>query len=282
MILIDAGYLTARSRYAFKALKNSKGAPTGAVFGFLSTLQQIIRNYPNEEVIVCLEGFAAWRSIYIPGYKQHREARQPEYFGSDAQCQHQLEKDAITALSACLPGVKVVRGDEAEADDLIAIYCQSNEGCTIFSSDKDMWQLAQFGAKMTNKLERGKFVFLPLSVEFEEVPVGNLALYRAIKGDSSDAIPGVFRASTKVAKAIASRYSSPSQLTPEVVTALVAEFGKAAEIILLGLDQIKTNFVVCRLPPDRQVAISQVAPDVQLARYYINLLELETLRYIVE
>lgn len=276
VILIDAGYLIARSRYIFKDL-SSHGTPTGAIYGFLSTIKQIRRNYPNYQIQVCLDSYSQWRKDLLPQYKADRESHQEEYLGSEKQMQHKFEKTSVRDIVCNIKNVKVLYAVDYEADDLIAIQSRDNPNSIIFSADKDMWQLTQYNIKITQKIQNGKFIFSQLPKEFENIPPQNLALYRAIMGDSSDGIPKLPRVLTKEVQEIAKQFSNPTDLlTSDVLTS------KSFQIIQDNREQLLINYEICKLPPDREIAIIEHRSPKEGSLRLIEELELYSMRGLIQ
>jgi len=55
LYLIDAHALCYRSFYAIRDLVTSKGQPTNAIYGFVSTLRKILRVYNPKYMAVCFD-----------------------------------------------------------------------------------------------------------------------------------------------------------------------------------------------------------------------------------
>jgi len=279
VILIDAGYLTARSRYIFRDLRTSHGTPMGAIYGFLCAIDQIRRACPNEPIKVCFDSYSQWRVGLLSQYKATRESRQEGWFGSDKQLQHAFEKDSIKKLLPHIDGVTVVEAEGAEADDLIGIFAKAYPGSIIFSADKDMWQLTQYGAKITSKIQKGKFVFTECPPEFTQIPPQNLALYRAIMGDNSDGIPKIPKVFAKEVQQMAMQCSTPEEL----LTCNKFNDTKSFKQIEEYREQLLVNYEVCKLPPNRNYTIVE-PPKVSLAdaRETLDLLDLNSMKRLIK
>lgn len=274
MIIIDAGYLTARSRYVFKNLKTSQEKPVGAIYGFLSTVKQIRKNYPQEQIIVCLDSYSQWRVNLSSRYKAERESHKEGWLGSEEQHQHGFEKETIKKIVSSVPNVTVIEAEEAEADDLIAITASRNPGSIILSADKDMWQLTRFNIRIAKNIEKGKLICLNYPKEFENIPPQNLALYRAIMGDAGDGIQKLPRVSTIEVQAMARRCSTPGDLFED------KEFKetKSFQIIDNNYTQLLVNYELCKLPPDRSYYIERYEGTKEEALELIEKLELYSMR----
>lgn len=282
MVLIDAGYLMARSRYAFGALTTSSGIHTGAVYGTIKTLQQIRKNYPSEKIILCLDSYSKWREDLLPSYKSKRDSHQPEYMGSEKQLQRDMEKRAVVTIAANIMNVEVVSASEAEADDLLAKYTEeSTEGAIIFTADKDMWQLTKYDrVKITNKIERGNFVFSSMPAELAVVPVENLSFYRAIQGDSSDEIPKIRGLKSKEVIAICQEVGSPEELLRKEGD-LISRFN-SAESLIKDIEKLKINYEVCKLPSGRVSTIWTTFVPMKESLEKLEELELYSLRSVLQ
>lgn len=280
MILIDGGYLTARSRYIFGNLTTSEGTPTGAIYGFLRILQQIKRAYPAEEIKVCMDSYCQWRAQLLPQYKLNRESHQEGYLGSDKQKQHAFEKNCIMTIASNIQGVTVVTANDSEADDIIAMYAEGNPGSIIFTSDKDMWQLTQFGSRITNKIDKGTFVFGDTPKDFIDIPIASLAFYRAVMGDSSDQIPKIKGIKTKDIKAMCSLgITSPTDLV-NTDEEWQSRF-PSSKVLLDNLEQLNINYELCKLPPDRDIFIETYSADRDEAISLISQLEIFSMKALL-
>ena len=280
MIIVDAGYLAARSRYAFKDLTNSEGTPTGAVYGFLRTIQQIRRNYKDHQIIICMDSYCSWRPDLLSSYKSGRESRKADYMGSDKQKQHALEKAAIMSISSNIKNTEVVFAREAEADDLIALYASKNPDSIIYSADKDMWQLAQYGAKITSKINKGNFVYTNQPKDLDGVKPENLALYRAILGDTSDQIPKIKGLKSKEVLSICQTVSTLDEFI-EKADELASEYN-SAKVLIDNIEQLKINYEVCQLPSSHTPVVIKHLANKDLALQWIEGLNLSSMKGIID
>src|SRR3990167_8611894 len=73
LFLIDAHALCYRSYFAIRSLTTSKGQATNAVYGFVSTLRKILREYKPEYMAVCFDvGKKTHRQEKFAAYKIQR------------------------------------------------------------------------------------------------------------------------------------------------------------------------------------------------------------------
>src|SRR5574344_2480008 len=139
-ILIDGNNLLFRSYFATSyngnLIKNSKGLPTNALFGFVNMLNKIINEEKPEYVMVAFDKGKSFRHKLYNEYKDGRNAT-PD----DLKIQFQIAKDIVELM-----GIKYIEYDNYEADDIIGTFAAMADddkeyNATIVSSDKDLLQL---------------------------------------------------------------------------------------------------------------------------------------------
>jgi DNA polymerase-1 len=142
LYLVDGYSLIYRAYFAFirRPLTNSRGQNTSAVFGFFSSLFQLLKlRDPSFLAVVMDSHTPTFRHEKYPQYKANRE-KAPQ----DLHDQVPVIEEILGAL-----GISCLRRDGFEADDLIAtLAAQSREEgreCYILSGDKDLLQLVGGG-----------------------------------------------------------------------------------------------------------------------------------------
>ena len=227
-VLVDGNNLVHRAYYAFveSRLKEGKpllcspgGFPTGVVYGFLSMLSSWLYDIPSPtSVSVFFDGVPSRRLSMDPEYKAGRDAHGLRMEVSNAQSlmlrdgrEVRGELELLAAVLQLL-GCDVYHHPQEEADDLIASYVRSKPGeiHIIVSADRDFFQLLTnprvvcylpgidgdrfFDAERSGhhwaKLNKGKH---PV------VPPTHVRMFKALCGDTSDAIHGVERLRKRVA-----------------------------------------------------------------------------------
>ncbi|MFW6244710.1 MAG: DNA polymerase I, partial [Fibrobacterota bacterium] len=190
LYLIDGHALVYRAYYALikNPLTNSKGQPTGAVYGFANYLLRLIETYTCPYMAVVMDSSKpTFRHEAYEKYKAHRE-EMPD----DLKSQMPLIQELIQAFN--LP---IVKQDGLEADDLIAILTHKavEEGYEVFlvTRDKDLMQLLGPKVKMLAPEGTGIFQVLGPEEAFNKMGVrpDQIVDYLALVGDASDNIPGV-------------------------------------------------------------------------------------------
>jgi DNA polymerase I len=190
LYLIDGHALIYRAYYALikNPLTNSKGVPTGAVYGFANYLLRMLETYECPYWAIVLDSDKpTFRHELFAEYKANRE-EMPE----DLQVQIPLIDRLIAALN-----IPSIRQDGLEADDLIAGLAQraAAQGFEVFiiSKDKDLMQLIGPHVKMLSPESGGTLELLGAEEVLAKmgIPPGKIVDYLALTGDASDNIPGV-------------------------------------------------------------------------------------------
>lgn len=185
VFLIDAHGLCYRAFYAVRALKNSKGQPTNAVFGFCNILRKMLNDCKPTHVGVCFDtGKQTHRQKKFADYKVKRQA-----MPDDLVIQIKTIREVIKAY-----GFPIFELEGFEADDVMATlglrFADKNTDVFIATDDKDMAQLVGEHIKLYSPRQE-KVIDVKDVVEKFGVKPEQITDYIAIAGDSSDNIPGV-------------------------------------------------------------------------------------------
>ena len=223
IILVDGNNLLFRSYYATaysgNFMKNSKGFPTNALYGFINMINKIINEECPTYMIVAFDKGKTFRHEKYEQYKDGR-IEMPD----ELKVQFPLAKELLTHM-----GIKYYECDNYEADDIIgtfAKYCDEEEDFigTIVSSDKDLLQLISHDVDI--KLLKQKDYIRYNEKSFKDAygiePI-NIIDLKALMGDSSDNIPGVKGIGEKTAlkllhdyKTLNGVYDNLDKLTPKM------------------------------------------------------------------
>jgi DNA polymerase-1 len=202
LLLIDGMYLIFSSFYANRHMRTLNGEPTGAIFGFVSRIEYLIRELNPDFMVVALDSREkTFRSEMYEGYKAKR-LEPPE----DLLEQLPKIKEFIK-----LRGIDMIEAPGFEADDIIALLTRSNyasgRDVYIFSADKDLFQLVGdrvvvFHPKLKKKLGADDIK------EMAGVLPGQIVDFLSLSGDASDNIPGVPGIGEKTARRLIEKFGS--------------------------------------------------------------------------
>lgn len=196
LILVDGSSYLYRAYHAFPPLTNSRGEPTGAMYGVLNMLRSLIMQYqPTHAAVVFDAKGKTFRDELFEDYKSHRPP-----MPDDLRAQIEPLHEMVKAMGLPLLAVSGV-----EADDVIGTLAQEAEraGRTVLIStgDKDMAQLVTPAITLINTMTNT--VLGPEEVLTKYgVPPSLIIDFLALMGDSSDNIPGVPGVGEKTAQAL--------------------------------------------------------------------------------
>jgi DNA polymerase-1 len=188
LFLIDGNSYCYRAYYAIKELRNSKGQPTNAIYGFNLMLKKLLNKEKPDYLGVAfdLKG-PTFRHKRFKEYKIHRPP-----MPDDLVLQLPLIKEMLSAYN-----VPIFEKEGFEADDVLATIARvvSKDGGVevyIVTGDKDILQLVDDNIKVYSAhkedlvydIEGVKERFFGLGPKY-------IIDIMALAGDASDNIPGV-------------------------------------------------------------------------------------------
>ena len=213
LMLLDAYALIFRAYYGLirSPRINSKGQNTSAAFGFINTLEELLRTENPDFVAVAFDPpGGTFRHEQFPEYKVTRDET-PE----DIRWAVPVIKDFLTAY-----GIKMVEVPRYEADDVIGTLAHrgAKDGLEVVmvTPDKDYAQLVQPNVSMLRP-QSGAKGYERLGVEevktkFEvENPLQVIDLL-GLMGDSADNIPGCPGVGAKTAVKLLADFGSIEDL----------------------------------------------------------------------
>jgi 5'-3' exonuclease len=200
-MLLDTASLYFRAFYGVPdSLKRADGTPVNAVRGLLDMIARLVTDFEPTQLVACWDDDwrPAWRVELIPSYKGHRVEREVAG-GPDVEetppglvQQIPLIREVLGLLE-----IPIVGAAEHEADDVIGTLATvASVPVDVVTGDRDLFQLVDdatgvrviYTARGMSKLELvtdatvvGKYGVLP----------AQYADFAAMRGDTSDGLPGV-------------------------------------------------------------------------------------------
>ncbi len=192
-ILIDGSSYIYRAFHALPPLTNSKGQPTGAIYGVINMLRRIISDYQPEYIAVVFDAKGkTFRDDWYQDYKATRKA-----MPDDLRVQIQPIYDVVAAM-----GLPMLIVEGVEADDVIGTLAtqatQLKMQTLISTGDKDMAQLVNDHVILVNTMTDTQLDFTGVVEKFG-VPPEKIIDYLTLIGDKVDNIPGVEKCGPKTA-----------------------------------------------------------------------------------
>ncbi len=228
LILVDGSSYLYRAFHALPPLTNSKGQPTGAVYGVVNMLKSLLEEYRPQHVVVVFDAKGkTFRNDLYPAYKANRPPM-PDDLRSQIAPLHAI----IRAL-----GIPLIVHDGVEADDVIGTLTREAESrnipVLISTGDKDMAQLVTHEVTLINTMNG--VVMGPDGVaEKFGVRPDQIIDYLTLVGDTSDNVPGVPKVGPKTAAKWLNKFGS----LDEIISHAGEVGGKVGGSLRATLDQL--------------------------------------------
>ncbi len=208
IILIDGNNLIFRSYYATaysgNLLKNSKGMPTNALYGFVNMINKIIADENPTYMAVAFDIGKNFRKEKYSFYKEGRKKTPDELHMQEPYARRLLHAMGVPYFELC----------PYEADDIIGTLAKMVEEDktfvgTIISSDRDLLQLIspELEMKLLKQKDYIRYSKETFTLDYGIDPIKIIDL-KALAGDASDNIPGVKGIGEKTALNLLQTYGS--------------------------------------------------------------------------
>lgn len=193
-VLVDGSSYLFRAYHALPPLTNSKGQPTGAIYGVINMLKKIMGEYKPQHMAMVFDSKEKnFRHALYEPYKANRVVMPDEL-----QCQIAPLHALIKAM-----GIPLIIMPGVEADDVIGTLAKQATTAGLFTlistGDKDFTQLVSdehlvLINTMSNTIYNKEQV-----IKKFEVPPELMIDYLSLIGDSVDNIPGIPKVGPKTA-----------------------------------------------------------------------------------
>jgi len=251
LYLIDGHALAYRAYFALSVSnperwQTSSGEPTGGIFGFASVLMRILEQENPDYLAVAFDTGKTFRDELFPEYKATR-AKMPD----DLRPQIKRIRQLVDTFN--LPRLEM---EGYEADDVLgSVARQASEeglGVKIITGDRDLLQLVDEriivnlpGRSMSDARD-----YYPADVEKKlGVRPDQVVDMKALMGDSSDNIPGVYGIGIKTAQKLLNQYDTLDEIYAHLdevpkrfQTKLATD--KEAAYLSQNLARIRTNLPI--------------------------------------
>ncbi len=255
LVLVDGSSYLYRAFHAMPGLSNSKGIPTGAVYGVVNMLKRLCNDYPTQRIAMIFDAKGkTFRDDMYPQYKANRSA-----MPDDLRCQIEPLHQVIRAMGfplIAIPGV--------EADDVIGTLAvqavQHGLDVVISTGDKDMAQLVNQQVSLVDTMKNQIMDVDGVKQKFGVTPE-QIKDYLALIGDTSDNIPGVAKVGPKTAVKWLDQYNSVANIIDNA-----EQFkGKVGENLRASLEQLKLSYqlVTIKLDVEIEQSIEQLCLSEQ-------------------
>jgi DNA polymerase-1 len=246
LVLVDGSSYLFRAFHALPPLTNSKGKPTGAVYGVINMLNKLVDEYKPEHIAVVFD--AKGKTFRNDMYKDYKANRPP--MPDDLRDQIAPLHELIEAQ-----GFPIIIVPNVEADDVIGTYArlasEQNMDTLISTGDKDMAQLVNQHVTLINTMNNVLLDEVGVKDKFD-VPPSAIIDYLALMGDTSDNIPGVPKVGPKTAAKWLQQYGSLDNLIAHADEIK----GKVGESLRNSLEQLPLSRELTRIKCDVELDLA--------------------------
>lgn len=221
LVLIDSFALIYRAFYGIPMNLTHEGQHINAVYGFASAILSAIRELEPEYLVACFDlPKLTKRHADFDQYKAHRKPMPDDLRGQISYCKKVLEAMNIPIMSA----------EGYEGEDIIATAVAQVKGqkskverevieSIIVTGDSDTFQLIS-PVTMVYSMARGASHAVMYSENTVKERYGlfpaDFVDFKALKGDTSDNIPGVPGIGEKTASSIIQKYHTLDSLYEKI------------------------------------------------------------------
>jgi 5'-3' exonuclease len=228
LMLLDTAALYFRAFHGVPdTVRSPDGTSVNAVRGLLDIIARLVTDFTPTRLIACWDDDwrPQWRVDLIPSYKAHRVAEFVDG-GSDVELVPELLTPQVPIIVETLTalGIPIVGKAGYEADDIIGTLAATARGpVDVVTGDRDLFQVVDdsrdvrviYTARGMSNLEIVTDQVLHAKYG---VTAAQYADFAALRGDSSDGLPGVAGVGEKTAASLLAQFG-----TLDAVIAAVAD-----------------------------------------------------------
>jgi DNA polymerase-1 len=272
LYLVDGSSYLYRAFHALPPFTNSRGEPTGAVFGVVNMLQKFLKDtHPTHIAVVFDAPGRTFRDDLFDAYKAHRPP-----MPDDLRSQVEPLLETVEAM-----GLPLLRIPGVEADDVIGTLARAAAArgmqVVISTGDKDMAQLVDERITLVNTMTGSALDAAGVKAKFDVEPA-QIIDYLALVGDASDGIPGV----PKVGPKTAAKWLAEWRDIDALVAHAAQVEGKVGENLRANLPQLELSRRLATIRCDVALPLgpedlAQRPPDLERLRAVYQRLELHSL-----
>jgi DNA polymerase I len=216
LVLLDTHAIIHRAYHALPEFMNSKGEPTGAIYGLATMLFKIINELKPDYIVACFD--LPKKTFRHEAYKEYKAGRAK---ADDALVAQLIRsREFFKALS-----IPMYECEGFEADDLLGTITEQVKGdkkldVIIASGDMDTLQLVDDKRVQVYTLKKG----INDTILYDETAVKErfgfdpkyLPDYKGLRGDPSDNIIGIKGIGEKTATTLISEYGTIEKMYEEI------------------------------------------------------------------
>jgi 5'-3' exonuclease len=218
LMLLDTAALYFRAFHGVPdTVRSPDGTSVNAVRGLLDIIARLVTDFTPTRLIACWDDDwrPQWRVDLIPSYKAHRVAEFVDG-GSDVELVPELLTPQVPIIVETLTalGIPIVGKAGYEADDIIGTLAATARGpVDVVTGDRDLFQVVDdsrdvrviYTARGMSNLEIVTDQVLHAKYG---VTAAQYADFAALRGDSSDGLPGVAGVGEKTAASLLAQFGT--------------------------------------------------------------------------
>jgi 5'-3' exonuclease len=218
LMLLDTAALYFRAFHGVPdTVRSPDGTSVNAVRGLLDIIARLVTDFTPTRLIACWDDDwrPQWRVDLIPSYKAHRVAEFVDG-GSDVELVPELLTPQVPIIVETLTalGIPIVGKAGYEADDIIGTLAATARGpVDVVTGDRDLFQVVDdsrdvrviYTARGMSNLEIVTDQVLHTKYG---VAAAQYADFAALRGDSSDGLPGVAGVGEKTAASLLAQFGT--------------------------------------------------------------------------
>ena len=263
LILIDGHALAFRQYYALERtnMKTTDGTPSWAVYGFFKSVFDLLKNKdlnPDAIAVAFDVSHHTFRVDKYPEYKSNREA-----MPDPMKIQMELIFEGLRAFN-----IPIYTKEGFEADDVIGTIskkaCELGHKVLILTGDQDAFQLVDSNGCVKVILpSKGELVEYDWNKIHEKLGVypDQVIDYKALRGDTSDCIPGIKGIGEKTACKLLEKFKTLDNIlshTDEITEKSVREK------IVNGVEIAKLSQYLATIVRDLDIDFDFTLADIEL------------------
>ncbi len=208
LVLIDGHALAFRQYFALErtAMKNSQNQPTWAVYGFFKAIFDLLKKIKPDSIAVTFDvSHQTFRTELYEDYKANRES-----MPDSLSVQMEFIIEGLQAFD-----IPIYTKEGFEADDLIGTISkratERGDKTLILTGDQDSFQLIdKEGFVKVLIPSKGELFEYGWKQVFDKLGVypNQVVDYKALRGDTSDNIPGIRGIGPKTAQQLLEKYGN--------------------------------------------------------------------------
>ena len=252
LILIDGHALAFRQYFALERtnMSTSSGTPTWGVYGFFKAIFDLLKNNDIEKDAIAVAFDVSHQTFRVDTYNEYKANRAA--MPDSMQIQLELIKKGLEKFN-----IPVYTKDGYEADDVIGTItkraCDAGHNVLVLTGDRDAFQLVDKNSCVKVIIpSRGELAIYDWDKVYEKMGVypDQIVDYKALQGDSSDNIPGIFGIGEKTACKLLKQFQ-----TLENILANTGEIEPARirDMIENGIEQAKLSKYLATIVTDLDV-----------------------------